>query len=206
MPEPLERPASDQHKLQQLFAEAHAGSDQAIGELLEGCRQYLLLVANEELDPQLQAKIGASDLVQETFLDAHRTFDRFHGHSERELLAWLRQILRYNLATLQRRYRQTQSRQVQREVPLETLDRIQDQVDSACGTPSGHAIRQEELEAFQAALERLPELYRQVILLRHRDQCAFDEIGRQTGRSTDAARMLWWRAFERLAEELEQQP
>ena len=48
------------------------------------------MVANQELSPELAAKLGPSDLVQETFLKAHCEIGRFHGHTEADLLAWLR--------------------------------------------------------------------------------------------------------------------
>ena len=64
-------------------------------------------------------------------------------------------------------------------------------------------MRQEALEALDQALARLPPEYREVILLRHREELPFAEIGRRMNRSADAARMLWSRAFNRLAEELD---
>src|SRR5271166_2506287 len=94
------------------LAAARSGSRQALGALLEACRGYLLLVARQELDPPLLAKGGASDLVQQTFLEAHRDFARFHGKSEEELLAWLRQLLLHNLADFTRRYREVAKRAV----------------------------------------------------------------------------------------------
>ena len=72
------------------MAAARCGTDDALGHLLECCRQYLLSVANAELDAHLRTKAGASDLVQETFLEAVRIVDRFHGDSLEELRLWLR--------------------------------------------------------------------------------------------------------------------
>jgi RNA polymerase sigma-70 factor (ECF subfamily) len=65
-------------RLQQLLHQAQGGSPEALGQLLEVFRPYLLCVASEALNVQLQAKGGASDLVQETFLEAqrHRRFPR----------------------------------------------------------------------------------------------------------------------------------
>jgi DNA-directed RNA polymerase specialized sigma24 family protein len=91
----MAEPATDAAR---WLLEARAGSREAPGRVLEACRRYLLLIADRELDPALKAKGGASDLVQQTFLEAHRDFGRFHGDSEEQLLAWLRQPLRYNLA------------------------------------------------------------------------------------------------------------
>jgi len=192
--------------LEQLLQAARAGSTEALGRVFEGCRHYLLLVANEGLESDLHAKAGASDLVQDTFLEAQQAFIRFQGTSERDLLAWLRQILLHNLANFRRRYRQTEQRQAVREVSLDAADRLRGLLQADASSPSSQAIRHEQAEALRQAIERLPEPYREVILLRHREQGSFEEIGRRLGRSPDAARMLWWRAFERLAEELNPLP
>src|SRR5262245_56759774 len=94
--------------------DAQGGSPVALGWLLDGCRQYLLLVAHEQLDPDLRDKLGPSDVVQETFLEAQRDFRRFQGQTEQELLAWLRRILLNNLADARRRYRRGGKRDIAR--------------------------------------------------------------------------------------------
>src|SRR5262245_48250334 len=91
----------------QLLAAARSGSREALGLLLDTCRRYLLLVADRELAQELKAKGGASDLVQETFLEAQRDFAGFQGSSEDEFRAWLRRLLLNNLANFARRYRET---------------------------------------------------------------------------------------------------
>jgi RNA polymerase sigma-70 factor (ECF subfamily) len=188
---------------------ARAGSREALGQLLEACRAYLLSIANQGLGSDLQAKGGASDLVQETFLEAHRDFGRFHGSTEAELLAWLRCLLLNNAANFARCYRATGKRQVGREVRLEGSD------SSTAGTaglaadtssPSTEAMAHEKAEAVARALERLPEDYRCVITLRNQERREFDDIGRLMDRSPDAARRLWSRAIERLQHELEANP
>ena len=108
MPDVLRRP----------LAAARRGSGEALGQLLESCRNYLLLVSNQELGTDLQAKVGGSDVVQQTFLEAKENFGKFRGQTEAELLAWLRRILLDNLANVERHYRGTARRQVRREVPL----------------------------------------------------------------------------------------
>jgi RNA polymerase sigma-70 factor (ECF subfamily) len=191
------------------LAAARAGSKEALGEALEACRGYLLLVANQELDPKLQAKGGASDLVQETFLEAQRDFARFAGESEDELLAWLRQMLVNNLLNFTRRYRGTAKRKVGREIALQTdsSSTAPTPAPSAAGlSPSGQAMEHEQAHALEQALGRLPDDYRQVILLRYREEHTFEEIGRMMNRSPNAARKLWLRAVERLQQEMDPSP
>src|SRR5579863_8278393 len=106
-------------RVRQWVVEARGGSVAALGQVLELCRHYLLLVANQELDGELRGKEGASDLVQETFLEAHRDFAQFHGATHAELLAWLRRILLNNLSNFRRRYSETDKRQIALELPLD---------------------------------------------------------------------------------------
>jgi RNA polymerase sigma-70 factor (ECF subfamily) len=189
---------------------ARKGSPEALGEALEACRAYLLLIANRELDPQLKAKGGASDLVQETFLEAQRDFAAFHGSSEAEWRAWLRQMLVHNLANFVRRYRDTDKREVAREVALAggpaatAWDNEQPAADTP--TPSMEAMAGERALAVAAAIARLPDDYRQVIALRYQEGRSFDQIAALMQRSDNAVRKLWFRAIERLEQELAKCP
>ena len=183
---------------------ARAGSPEALGRLLEACHGYLLMIAEQELDPSLQPKGGASDLVQETFLDAQRAFAGFGGVSDAELRAWLRRLLLNNLVSFTRLYHGTDKRRIDREVAIATGD-------SSCAgatepvadtpSPSREAMAHEEAEATRRALERLPEDYRRVLLLRYEEGQSFEEIGRIMGRTANATRKLWLRAVERLRDE-----
>jgi RNA polymerase sigma-70 factor (ECF subfamily) len=193
----------------QQFPAARAGSLEALGQLLDACRAYLLRIANEGLSDDLQAKGGASDLVQETFLEAHRDFARFEGNTEAELLAWLRCLLLNNVANFARCYRSTDKRQVGREVQIQSGDssRIEQAgIVADTASASTEAMAREKAEAVARALKRLPEDYQRVITLRNQERREFDEIGRLMNRSTDAARRLWSRAIERLQHELEATP
>jgi RNA polymerase sigma-70 factor (ECF subfamily) len=69
---------------------------------LDGCRSYSHLLAQLNLAPALRSKIDASDVVQQTMLQAHQAFAQFRGKTEEELRAWLRQILARNLNRLYR--------------------------------------------------------------------------------------------------------
>jgi RNA polymerase sigma-70 factor (ECF subfamily) len=183
-----------------LLAAARGGSADALGRAFEACRAYLLLVAERELDPALRAKGGASDLVQQTFLEAQQDFARFHGASADELRAWLRQLLIHNLANFARRYRRAGKRRLDREA---AGGRGWSGLADDTASPSGKAAARERDEALEQALARLPDDYRQVLALRYREGCRFEEIARRMGRTANAVRKLWGRAVERLQAELE---
>jgi RNA polymerase sigma-70 factor (ECF subfamily) len=190
----------------QWLAAARAGSREALGQALEAYRGYLLLVAQEELDPALRAKGGASDLVQETFLEAQRDFGLFAGTSDEEWRAWLRQLLRHNLADFARRYRATGKRKVAREVRLapdsSSSERGPD-LAADTPTPSRLASANEQVQLLQRAMDRLPEDQRLVIILRHQEKLPFEEIAVRMNRSCPAVRQLWARAVRRLRLDVE---
>jgi RNA polymerase sigma-70 factor (ECF subfamily) len=187
------------------LAAARAGSREALGQVLETFRAYLLLIADREMDPELRAKGGASDLVQETFLEAQRDFARFHGTRAEELRAWLRRLLLNNVANFTRQYRERAKRQVGREIPLEAGGSSHERgvgLEADTLSPSGEALAQEQAEALAQAVQRLPPDYRQVLALRHEEQLTFEEIGQRMQRTANASRMLWLRAVERLQREM----
>src|SRR5215510_9460209 len=107
-----------------LLREAQAGDAATLGQLLELYRRYLALLARVQIGQRLQGKVDAADVVQETFLEAHRNFPRFQGTCEAQLVSWLRQILAGKLTDLLRRYLGTQGRDVRLEREIEdALDR-----------------------------------------------------------------------------------
>jgi RNA polymerase sigma-70 factor (ECF subfamily) len=187
-----------------LIEAARGGSAEALGRLLEACRAYLLLVANEDLSPDLQPKGGASDLVQDTFLEAYNDFPRFQGHTHQELLNWLRGILRHNLADFRRRYRNRAVRQVSQERPLQggAVAGLREKLVAANPSPEERAVAAEEAEAVRRAVSRLPADYHRVIMLRHEQSRSFDDIAREMGRTVEAARKLWFRAVEHLRQDM----
>src|SRR6516162_1909496 len=99
----------------QLLADARAGCRESLGQVFQRCRHYALGIARQEIPVDLLAKGSASDLVQETFLEAVHGFEHFQGDSEVQFKAWLRQLLRRRIAKLFRRYRSTLKRRISLE-------------------------------------------------------------------------------------------
>jgi len=94
---------------EQLLPLARADS-RSLGQLLERYRSYLALLARLQIDRRLQGKLDEEDLVQQTFLLAHRHFGQFRGTTEHELATWLRRILAFSLANAVRHYLETKRR------------------------------------------------------------------------------------------------
>ena len=134
---------------------------------------YLLAIANDAVDPAIQNKVGASDVVQESMLTAHRLFDQFNGKSEGELKAWLKQILKNDVFEARRAFR-AKKRMVDRERPL-TLKSSLDLgiADDANLTPKSDAMAREEAELLRNAMSQLSEEYQQVLRLRSWENLPF---------------------------------
>jgi RNA polymerase sigma-70 factor, ECF subfamily len=181
--------------------EARQGSEEALGHLLDSCRQYLLLVANKKLRTPLHTKVGPSDLVQDTFLKAHRHFETFAGTTEAELLRWLRRILLNNAANAVRSFRGTAGRDLDREVSLEDQagsGRLVTRLAAPGDTPSAQMRGAEQTEALERGLAQLPERYRQIVVWHCLEERSFDEIGQKIDKSAEAARKRWAKAIEQL--------
>jgi len=103
---------------QVLLQQARGGNEKALGQLLESYTRYLTLLARVQIGRRLQGKVDPSDVVQETFLEAHRQITNFRGNSEGELVAWLRRILAGQIALTLRRFLGTKGRDLKLEREL----------------------------------------------------------------------------------------
>ena len=192
-------------KVERSIVAAHDGSYSALGQLLDHYRDYLLRVANDELQSDLAVKVAPSDLVQETFLQAARGFPTFKGQTEAELRGWLRRILINRLRDANRHFFRRRRRAVSQAGPLEKEDEhlCSDQrLESTRAILGAELIEAETAALVCAAIAKLPEAYRQVIELRHFEHQTLPQIGVVMDRSPEAVRKLWCRAVEKLICEL----
>ena len=104
-----------------LLEQAREGDPEALGELLHLYRNYLTVLATTQLDRRLRRRVNPSDLVQDAMLAAYCDFAKFRGGSERELLAWLRQILINCLHHVIETHVRAKMRDLRREISVEQV-------------------------------------------------------------------------------------
>jgi RNA polymerase sigma-70 factor, ECF subfamily len=186
----------------QLLAAARNGDKIALGELLERWRLHLLVIANENLDDRLGARLGASDIVQDAIAGALSDFETFHGSSAAQLQAWLCTILDRKISFARRTHIDAKCRGVHQEKRLEiaTPDAWQLRDPSAgVESPSDILMERERKKALDSALAKLSEYERTVIEMHFQDtQASWADIGGRIDKTGEAARKLFVRALEKL--------
>lgn len=184
-----------------LLARARSGDPLALDRLFQSCRSYLGVLARAQVEGRLRAKVDASDIVQQTLLEAYQGFKHFSGATEAEWLVWLKRILAHNAADAARRYHGTDKRQAGREVSLDRLvptSSASVNLPAPVDSPSQFLMGKERELQVADALSRLPDEYREVIFLRNVQRLPFDELARRLGKSRPATQMLWMRALKKL--------
>lgn len=187
-------------RIRRLIDQAREGDDAARDELFGACRNYVAIVARTQAESWLRAKVDASDIVQQSLLDAHKGFARFEGREEGEWLAWLKQIVTHNTQDLVRKYR-TAKRATGREARdhgdsqgFSLIDNLPEDVP----TPSQALMAHERELQLADALAQLSADHQEVIHLRSLQRLPFEEVAERMGRSRPATQMLWMRAIEKL--------
>ncbi len=187
-----------------LFQRARGGDAVALGELLENYRAYLRILAQRGLDQRLQVRVDASDVVQQTFLEAQRDIQRFRGESEPELIGWLRTILEHNVHETRQRHLGAQKRSLARERSMDDTGGegipLRNRLSSEQSSPSQRVMRGEAAVRLARALEGLPHDQREAVRLRHLEGCNLKEIAAAMERSELAVAGLLKRGLKKLRE------
>ena len=192
--------------LSRLLEQARRRELAPLGELLELYRNYLTILATTQLDRRLRQRVSPSDLVQDAMLAAQRDITEFRGRTERELLAWLRQILINCLHHAYEIHLKAKRRDVRREFSLEqvtaALDRSADNFDQLLAdrgpSPSAPIHARERAIGVANQLAKLRPQYRDVIVYRNLQGLSFDEIAERMEQKPGTVRLLWLRAIEKF--------
>jgi RNA polymerase sigma-70 factor (ECF subfamily) len=173
---------------------------------LERFRSYLEMLARMQVRIGLQGKLDASDVVQQTLVQALAGWADFRGKTDAELAAWLRQILARQLSNTVRDLGR-QKRDHARERSLEAaLDRSTCRLElflaADQSSPSQKAQRNEQLLALADALANLPEAQREAIVLRHLERLRIEEIAQRLERTPAAIAGLLKRGLRSLRSQM----
>jgi RNA polymerase sigma-70 factor (ECF subfamily) len=189
-----------------LLDRARQGDPEALGRLLEAQRAGLHRLAERQLEGRIAIRVDASDVLQQTFLEAYRCFPQFSGRDKRELVAWLRSILDHKVAGAIRDHALLQKRDVGRERSMDDSrgggPTLKQDLDANLTSPSQKAIRGEQAERLSEALAALPEDQREAVRLRHLEGWALADIAVRFGRTPTATAGLIKRGMKALRRQL----
>jgi RNA polymerase sigma-70 factor (ECF subfamily) len=197
--EGLSRPASPTREESSiLLREAREGSNEALGRLFELCGDKLLALIRIRLGPTLRGEVESGDILQQTLLKAFQKIEQFEGADRDTLMGWLATIA-WNEIRDQADYYQRLRRDARLRATWVTgFDPVARQLH----TEVSRLALQEESRQLVAAMDRLEEDHREVIVLRRYEELSFKEIGDRLERSPEAARKLFARAMTALTMEM----
>jgi RNA polymerase sigma-70 factor (ECF subfamily) len=195
----------DASSVQQLLDQAKAGNADAVDQLLVRHREPIRRMIELRLDPAIAQRLDASDVVQEVLIEANRRLQDYLKAPSMPFHLWLRHIAKDHIIDAHRRHHQAQKRGVNREQPMHrpawadrsSLDLAAQLLDQDL-TPASAAIQQEMQRRLREAIAQLDEDDREVILMRHYEMLANQEVASSLGLTEAAASMRYLRAVRKL--------
>ena len=171
----------------------------------------LLRLAERHLHPMLQQRFNVEDVLQETLKAALQRPQFFEQAPEVPLYFKLRQLLIQTLADLERQHLKAQKRDVYREIPIALGDdetaahsHISEQsLVAEISSPFTKVARHDRHALLKRVLATLPAPDRQILILRHFDNCSNAECATILSISEKAASLRYVRALTKLQERLE---
>jgi RNA polymerase sigma-70 factor (ECF subfamily) len=204
---------NDPSETLRLLERARSGDRDALGELFARHRDRLRRMVELRLDWRLRARVDASDVIQDAFLEVAGRLDDYLRDPKIPLFLWLRLVVGEQLVNLHRRHLGARMRDPRREVSL-----FQDALPQASSaalaaqllgkftSPSQAAVRAERLLRLQEAINNLDPIDREVLALRHFEQLNRAETALALGVTEEAAAKRYIRALKRLKGLLAQMP
>jgi RNA polymerase sigma-70 factor (ECF subfamily) len=206
-----------------LLERARAGDREALNEIFARHRDRLRRMVEMRLDWRLQARIDASDVIQDAYLEVAQRLQEYlrvpsaastpTGQNRLPLFLWLRLVVGERLAKLHRHHLGTQMRDAGREIslyrgalPPASSAALAAQLLGKHTSPTQAAVRAERMLRLQEALNTLDPLDREVLSLRHFEELNRAETARVLGIEEAAAAKRYVRALKRLKDILADMP
>ena len=163
---------------------------------------YLRMLAQTQMRRKLQAKYGASDIVQQTMLQAVQALDGFRGENEAQFRKWLRQILSHHLCHLDRDMHRDK-RDVRREQSMEdklakSSMRLEGLLQGDVARPSQNVMQGEDVLALCQAIDRLPNEQAEAVRMHYLDEMKVSEVAEAMDKTTAAVAGLLHRGVKTL--------
>ncbi|MFG0332013.1 MAG: sigma-70 family RNA polymerase sigma factor [Maioricimonas sp. JB049] len=200
MPDP-----SDETADARLAERMLQGETEALGELFSTHRHRLWRMVNFRLDPRLQGRLDADDILQEAYLSAGQRLEHFTWESGRRPFIWLRLIVSQTLIDVHRRHFGTQKRDPRRETSISSRWSSGSTSLSIAGfllghltSPSQAALKAELSQQLETALSTMSDIDREVLALRHFEELTNSETAEVLELSEQAASVRYMRALTRL--------
>ncbi len=188
-----------------LKARAGRGDTAALAAFFSAHRPRLWRMVDFWLDPRLRSRLDPDDILQEAYLDAAQRLPHLAECGGMSFLVWLRAIVRQTFLDACRRHLGTLQRDARRDVslaprdhPCATSTSLAFQLMGNLTSPSQAAMRAELHERIEQAIERMDELDREVLALRHFEELTNAETAEVLQIQQKAASMRYMRALGRL--------
>jgi RNA polymerase sigma-70 factor (ECF subfamily) len=196
-----------------LLERVRAGDRDALNEIFTRDRARLRRMVEVRLDGRLQARVDASDVIQDAYVEVATRLEEYLNDPRLPLFLWLRLVVGERLSKLQRHHLGAQMRDAGREVsiyrqaaPAATSAALAAQLLGQHTSPTQAALRAERLRRLQEALDSLEPIDREVLALRHFEELSRSEAAQVLGISEAAAAKRYLRALKRLKELLADLP
>jgi RNA polymerase sigma-70 factor (ECF subfamily) len=196
-----------------LISRLRAGDRQALAELFDCHRQRLRRMVELRMDPRLRARLDASDVLQEAYLDLAGDLEAYRADAKLPPLLWMRLHVGRRLTMLHRRHLGARQRDAGLEISLyrEALPQASSAALAAMllgkhTSPTQAAQRAERLLRIQEALNTLDPIDREVLALKHFEELSRAETAEVLQISPEAAAKRYFRALKRLKEVLSSMP
>ena len=196
----MDEPEPDAAETEHLLAQLRAGDGQAFDRLFARYRPAVRRFIALRLDPRLRPRVDPSDVVQETHLEALHRLPDFLERRPMPFRLWLLKTAYERLLKVRRHHVETARRSVGREVPLpdESSLLLAQQLQAAGSSPSEHLARGELVRRVRQALGRLPDLDREILLLRFFEGQSYQDVSCVLEIDAATARKRFGRALLRL--------
>ncbi len=196
---------NDSLDLEQLTRASESGDSTALASVFARYRPRLRRMVQLRLNPRLQGRVDASDIVQDAFAEAARVLPEYLRDRPLPVHLWLRRLTGQAILQTHRAHLQTAKRAVQREVPVQdpcyvsvSTASLAMELAGSVASPASQAIRNEQTSRLADALEQLSEIDREILVLRHFEHLTGMETAQVLELNHDAVKKRYLRALMRL--------